>query len=84
MWLSHERLWYNYRLDEMSSVLGVVQMGRIEEIIEKSHAKEGDFPVTEEAGRTSIAMPFHNRVSAEEIDYVAEALEKVLADRPRG
>ena len=26
VWLSHERLGYNYRLDEMSSALGVVQM----------------------------------------------------------
>ena len=45
--------------------------------------KEGDYPVTEEAGRTSIAIPFHNRVSADEIDYVAEVLERALAERLR-
>lgn len=34
-WLAHERLGYNYRIDEMSAALGVVQMGRIGEILEK-------------------------------------------------
>jgi len=34
-WLEHERLGYNYRLDEMSAALGLVQMERIEEILEK-------------------------------------------------
>ncbi len=33
-WLSHERLGYNYRLDEMSAALGVAQMRRLDEIIE--------------------------------------------------
>lgn len=33
-WLSHARLGYNYRLDEMSAALGVVQMQRLDEIIE--------------------------------------------------
>ncbi|MEO1007961.1 MAG: DegT/DnrJ/EryC1/StrS family aminotransferase [Planctomycetota bacterium] len=33
-WLSHERLGYNYRLDELSCALGVAQMGRLEELIE--------------------------------------------------
>lgn len=34
-WLSHPRLGYNYRLDEMSSALGVAQMERIEELLSK-------------------------------------------------
>jgi perosamine synthetase len=34
-WLKYERLGYNYRLDEMSSALGVAQMMRIEEILKK-------------------------------------------------
>lgn len=34
-WLEHVRLGYNYRLDEMSSALGVVQMKRIKEILKK-------------------------------------------------
>ncbi len=34
-WLSHTRLGYNYRMDEMSAALGVVQMSRIEELLAK-------------------------------------------------
>ena len=32
-WLSHTRLGYNYRLDEMSAALGLAQLGRIEELL---------------------------------------------------
>jgi dTDP-4-amino-4,6-dideoxygalactose transaminase len=34
-WLSHTRLGYNYRLDEMSATLGLVQLQRIEELLAK-------------------------------------------------
>ena len=34
-WLEHERLGYNYRLDEMSCALGISQMERIKEILKK-------------------------------------------------
>ena len=34
-WLNHVRLGYNYRLDELSSALGVAQMERLEEILAK-------------------------------------------------
>jgi perosamine synthetase len=161
LWLSHERLGYNYRMDELSAALGVAQMQRIEELLAKrtraarmwaerlskipgvtlpyvspdvtfmswfvyvirvgtgeaspvrqAHIRdyvmkrfqenqigcrpyftpihlqpfyqemfgyrEGDFPVTELAGRTSIAIPFHNHLTKEEIDYVAEVLEDAL------
>ncbi|HHY39217.1 MAG TPA: polysaccharide biosynthesis protein, partial [Clostridia bacterium] len=40
--------------------------------------KEGDFPITELAGRTSIAIPFHNNLTKEEVDCVAEVLEEAL------
>ncbi len=163
LWLSHERLGYNYRMDELSAALGVAQMSRIEEIIAKRQRvaemyydrlskvpgvrlphiapevtrmswfvyvirvgldeptprrqsavrdhvmrrlqdagigcrpyftpihlqpfyraefgfKEGDFPVTELAGRTSIAIPFHNHLTAEEIDCVASVLESSLQE----
>ncbi|NPV70693.1 MAG: DegT/DnrJ/EryC1/StrS family aminotransferase [Firmicutes bacterium] len=165
VWLSHERLGFNYRMDEMSAALGVAQMRRIEEIIEKrarvaeiyrerlsridgvrlpyiasevtrmswfvyvirvgleekeparqeavrDHVmkvlidneigcrpyftpihlqpfyremfgfKEGDFPITELAGRTSIAIPFHNNLTEAEIEYVAGALEEGLRTAP--
>jgi perosamine synthetase len=159
VWLSHERLGFNYRMDELSAALGVAQMERIEEIIRKrqhvaemynerlsrisgvtlpytrrevtrmswfvyvirvgvdepnparqaqirEHVmktlidngigcrpyftpihlqpfyteqfgfKEGDFPNTEFAGRTSIAIPFHSNLSKEEVKYVGEVLEE--------
>ena len=34
-WLDHERLGYNFRMDELSSALGCSQMERIEDILEK-------------------------------------------------
>jgi perosamine synthetase len=34
-WLEHDRVGYNYRLDEMSAALGLSQLGRIEEIVAK-------------------------------------------------
>jgi dTDP-4-amino-4,6-dideoxygalactose transaminase len=34
-WLQHTYLGYNYRLDDMSAALGLVQMSRIEELLKK-------------------------------------------------
>lgn len=34
-WLNHTRLGYNYRLDEMSAALGLVQIERLEELLTK-------------------------------------------------
>ncbi len=34
-WLEHSRLGYNYRMDEMSAALGLAQLRRIEELIDK-------------------------------------------------
>jgi len=161
VWLDHERLGYNYRLDELSAALGVAQMERLEEIIarraevaemyrqrlsslpgvrlpfvapevtrmswfvyvirvgadaptperqrairdavmnrfaaagigcrpyftpihlqpfyrERFGYKEGDYPHTEAAGRTSIAIPFHNHLTGSEVDYVGDVLQEAL------
>lgn len=32
-WLEHDRLGYNYRLDELSAALGVTQFGRLDELV---------------------------------------------------
>ena len=40
-WLNHTRLGYNYRLDEMSAVLGLVQIQRIEELLAKRERVAG-------------------------------------------
>lgn len=34
-WLSHDKLWYNYRLSEINATIWIEQMKRLDEIIEK-------------------------------------------------
>ncbi|MBX6312966.1 MAG: DegT/DnrJ/EryC1/StrS family aminotransferase [Isosphaeraceae bacterium] len=34
-WMNHVRLGYNYRLDEMSAALGLAQLGRLDEILDR-------------------------------------------------
>lgn len=150
-WLCHERLGYNYRLDEMSAALGLAQMERLDEITAKRaqvaatytsklsslqgvkvpyispyttcmswfvyvvrldkhidrdklmswlgsqgvqcrpyftpihlqpfyrHAfgyVEGDFPVTESVAKTTLAIPFFNSITDEEMNYVVDKLSK--------
>lgn len=40
-WLSHTRLGYNYRLDELSSALGVAQLSRLDELLAKRERVAG-------------------------------------------
>ncbi len=47
-WLQHTHLGYNYRLDELSAALGVVQMNRLEELV---------------ARRTRVAEWYNERLS---------------------
>lgn len=53
-WLQHSYLGYNYRMDELSAVLGAVQMTRLDELLEKRarvagwyHERLSDFPMIE-------------------------------------
>jgi dTDP-4-amino-4,6-dideoxygalactose transaminase len=146
-WLDHTRLGYNYRLDEMSAALGLVQTRRIEDILAKRaqvaewynerlrdidfieppalvptttrmswfvyvvrvrapvrrnelmrsladagipsrpyftpiHLQPfyrqtfgydpGDFPVTEELGEVSLALPFSSVMTEEQVAYVCQ------------
>lgn len=48
LWLEHERMGYNYRLSELNSALGVAQMDRLDEFIDK---------------RNRIAEKYHSRLS---------------------
>jgi len=147
-WLEHERLGYNYRLDEMSAALGVSQLRRIESFLEKRErvaqmyteslsrfswvrppvvrpyvrtswfvyvvmlaegldrdsvmrrmeklgvpsrgyfspihlqpyvresmgTKKGMLPVTENVAQRTLALPFHNNISEEQVQQVVEAL----------
>jgi dTDP-4-amino-4,6-dideoxygalactose transaminase len=153
-WLNHTRLGYNYRLDEMSAAIGLVQLQRVEELLEKRSQvarwynerldeiayiqqptlaptttqmswfvyvvrvlpplmrnelmqnlaeagipsrpyftpihlqpfyrdtfgyQEGDFPVTEELGTISLALPFSGIMTEQQVDYVCEHVRSVLA-----
>lgn len=159
VWLHHERLGYNYRLSELHSALGIVQMERLDEILNKRMKiaemyneklqgvdgisipyidpnvsrmswfvyviqvdkdinrekvmeclmnngidckpyftpihiqpyitemlgyKEGDFPITDDIGKRSIALPFHNKLTEEHITYVADNLKKSIKSCRRG
>ncbi|MDK2902399.1 MAG: perosamine synthetase [Clostridiales bacterium] len=153
LWLEHERLGYNYRLSELHAALGCVQIGRIEEIIDKRNRvaqrynnmlkdidgitlpyispdvnkmswfiyvvrldkridrnavmqhlldngigcrpyftpihlqpyfrdmfgyKEGDFPITESVAESTIALPFFNNLSDEQMDYTVYNLKRAI------
>jgi dTDP-4-amino-4,6-dideoxygalactose transaminase len=152
-WLQHTYLGYNYRLDEMSSALGRVQMERLAELmakrqrvadwyhqrlvdipgvelqqlaasttrvswfvyvirfqrgidrdavvkalsragipsrpyfspihlqpymVEKFAYREGDFPITEDLGRRSLALPFSGVMGEDQVELVCKTLSKVL------
>ena len=43
--------------------------------------RKGMFPVAESLGETCFALPFHNRLTEDEITYVAERIKKWLSTR---
>jgi dTDP-4-amino-4,6-dideoxygalactose transaminase len=45
---------------------------------EKFQYQPGDFPQTEMAGKTFMALPFHGKMSEEQVETVCEALKKEL------
>jgi len=152
-WLNHSRLGYNYRMTEMNAAVGVIQMGRLDELLAKRKAvadmyseslakiegvspllivpsttrmswfiyvvkfeqqinrdrilsllsengiptrpyfspihlqpfyrqrfgfKEGDFPISEAAGRSYLALPFYTTMKQEEVNTVCEALAEAI------
>jgi perosamine synthetase len=40
--------------------------------------KPGDFPVTEAVADTTVALPFFNRLSEDDVEYVASVIEQAL------
>ncbi len=154
-WLRHERLGYNFRLSEINAALGVAQMRRLDEILQKRQdvanmyfarlagnphlilptvmpgttmswfvfvvrlapsyrAEERDrvisglrrqdigtadyfpcihlqpfyqerfgfrpgmFPIAESVAQRSFALPFHNHLTAAEVDIVGQALDVLI------
>ena len=55
-WLAHSRLGYNYRLDELSAALGVVQTDRLEELLGK-RGRVADWYRARLAGVQGITLP---------------------------
>jgi perosamine synthetase len=48
----------------------------------KDHGfKPGDFPVTEYVADRTIALPFHNRMSAMEVENVVSHLRQAIGHR---
>jgi perosamine synthetase len=61
-WLSHERLGYNFRLDELSAALGVAQMRRLDEIIQKRQ-RVADMYMTRLMSHPDIILPTIDELS---------------------
>jgi perosamine synthetase len=153
-WLTHTRLGYNYRLDELSAALGLAQLERLDHLLAMRQAvaaryadllapvdgvttlrpddddhrrswfvyvvlldrdvdrngvmarlaeegvaskpylpsihlqpyyrerfgyEEGRLPISEDASRRSLALPFHPDLSAEDQEYVVDALRRAVA-----
>jgi len=153
-WLAHTHLGYNYRMDEMSAALGVAQLGRLDEMLDKRDRvarwyaerldelplvetpqvqgkttrmswfvyvvrlagevdrdqliinlaengipsrpyfapihlqpfmverfgyQAGDFPVTEDLGQRSLALPFSGVMTEKQVELVCSILRNVLA-----
>jgi dTDP-4-amino-4,6-dideoxygalactose transaminase len=154
-WLNHTRLGYNYRLDEMSSALGLSQVKRIDQLLhqrgqvaewynqrltneelieppqvvptttrmswfvyvvrikaparredvmrrltevgipsrpyftpihlqpfyrERFGYQRGDFPITEQLGDISLAIPFSGVMPEDQVDYVCEHLRRCVTE----
>lgn len=154
-WLNHSRLGYNYRISELHATVGVVQLRRLNELLNKRNAvaeaynrvllsvpqvsplkvvptttrmswfvytvrlpssikrnevidamaakgiptrpyftpihlqpfyvkrfgfRQGDFPESEAAGGSTIALPFHTNMKTEEIEVVCRALKEVVSE----
>jgi perosamine synthetase len=47
-------------------------------MVEEYGYKEGDFPITDGVCSSTIALPFHNNLSAEDVDYVCDQLKACL------
>jgi dTDP-4-amino-4,6-dideoxygalactose transaminase len=47
-------------------------------MVEKFGYRQGDFPITEDLGKRSLALPFSGVMSEEQVDIVCDALRKVL------
>jgi len=61
-WLYHDKLGYNYKLDEMSAALGASQMNRIEEILENRKSVANKY-MKKIANLEEIILPYEEDYS---------------------
>ncbi len=47
--------------------------------VSKFGYRSGDLPITESISRTTLALPFHNGLSEDQVDFVVQTLSEVLA-----
>jgi len=47
-------------------------------MVESFGYRPGDYPVTEDLGRRSLALPFSGVMSEAQVEYVCQALRQVL------
>ncbi|MBI3335393.1 MAG: aminotransferase class I/II-fold pyridoxal phosphate-dependent enzyme [Candidatus Portnoybacteria bacterium] len=80
---SYERLGYNYRMNELSAALGVIQISRIEEIIKKRQKVADSYNKWLEQTE-GIEIPFvDSRVRMSWFVYVVRLNEKMFSEKHR-
>ena len=53
-------------------------------IRERFHTREGMLPITEDVSRRTLALPFHNNLSEQQVQRIVEGLEHAIRVRGRG
>ncbi len=81
-WLSHDKLGYNYRLDEMSCALGAAQLKKIEMLIEKRNmiAEEYEKRIRKISG-LSLQQISRNTTRTSRFVFVARADEGISRNK---
>jgi perosamine synthetase len=81
-WLCHARMGYNYRMSDINAVLGVVQMQRLDEILEKRRrvARLYDEALADLVDKGLLHLPpMHDRASASWFVYVIRLADRFTA-----
>ena len=81
-WMRHKRLGYNYRLNEMSAALGLIQTGRLEEILAK-RATVARWYDERLSGLELIDVPHLSRTTSRMSWFVYAVRVKPPVDRDR-
>lgn len=84
------RLMEKYTLSQRDTILNDMLENRIQVsnyfppaylqpfMVEKFGYKQGDFPITDSVCKSTIALPFHNNLSPEEVEIVCSELKNCL------